>query len=232
MAQFKRVMSTLVKGLLAVVLVVAALPAVTGNQYIYRAFRATYLMGHTTANIDDAPVFDQRIVKAGTPQPWPVSPVYNQTPLPADLVAWHEQFGTAAWLVVHDGQVLQERYFAPYNAESRTNSFSMAKTVTTMLAGAAVADGYLLSFDEPANQRIGFGDRNQHPVYSPTPMTDPTKRGMRTPASYWSKCNCFQPLWIWSSMACTAPASLPAASCSRKCSCSLRIVSGREEVLS
>jgi CubicO group peptidase (beta-lactamase class C family) len=154
MAQFKRVISTALKGLLAVVLVVAALPAVTGNQYIYRAFRATYLMGHTTANIDDAPVFDQRIVKAGTPQPWPVSPVYNQTPLPADLVAWHEQFGTAAWLVVHDGQVLQERYFAPYNAESRTNSFSMAKTVTTMLAGAAVADGYLLSFDEPVSDFI------------------------------------------------------------------------------
>ena len=140
--------------LLVALAVLLALPALTGNTYIYRAFRATYLRGTDTANIDDAVVFDQRIVKAGSAQPWPVSPDYNRQPIPADLLAHHRQFGTAAWLVVHDGQVLQEQYFAPYTATSRTNSFSMAKTVVTMLAGAAVTDGYLLSFDEPVSDFI------------------------------------------------------------------------------
>ena len=88
------------KWLLVLVAVIAALPALTGNSYIYRGFRATYLMGRTTANIDDAAVFDQRIIRAGTPQPWPVSPQYNRQPMPADLLAYHQQQGTAAWLVV------------------------------------------------------------------------------------------------------------------------------------
>lgn len=154
MAQGRSVWLKAGKWILVVVAVLAALPALTGNTYIYRGFRATYLRGTNTANIDDAVVFDQRIIKAGVPQSWPVSPQYNRQPIPADLLAHHRQFGTAAWLVVHDGQVIQEQYFAPYTAESRTNSFSMAKTVVTMLAGAAVTDGYLLSFDEPVSDFI------------------------------------------------------------------------------
>ena len=74
MARFKGVMGKVLKGLLVLLLLVAALPALTGNLYFYRALRATYFLGHTTANIDDAAVFDQRAVKAGAPQPWPVSP--------------------------------------------------------------------------------------------------------------------------------------------------------------
>lgn len=154
MAQATPIWKRVGKWLLVVVAVVAALPALTGNSYIYRGFRATYLMGRTTANIDDAAVFDQREIRAGVPQPWAVSPQYNRQPMSADLLAYHEQQGTAAWLVVHDGQVLQERYFAPYTAASRTNSFSVTKTVVTMLAGAAVSDGYLLSFDEPVSDFI------------------------------------------------------------------------------
>ncbi len=161
MASRQSLWSKIGAGLLLLVVVLAALPALTGNQYIYRAFRATYLQGHDTANIDDGAVFDQHLVKAGAPQPWPLAPDYNRVPLSTALLAHHAQFGTAAWLVIHRGQVLQERYFAPYTANSRTNSFSVAKTVTTMLVGAAVADRYLLSFDEPVADFI--------PEYLPDP---------------------------------------------------------------
>ena len=52
-------------------------------------------------------------------------------------------------LVVQDGDVLFERY-APGNDRSTPwMSFSVAKSVTSMLIGAAIRDGYIASVDEP-----------------------------------------------------------------------------------
>ena len=52
-------------------------------------------------------------------------------------------------IVVQDGDVLFERY-APGNDESsRWISFSVTKSVTSMLIGAAIQDGFIGSVDEP-----------------------------------------------------------------------------------
>ena len=51
--------------------------------------------------------------------------------------------------LVQDGDVLFERY-APGNDRSTPwMSFSVAKSVTSMLIGAAIRDGYIVSVDEP-----------------------------------------------------------------------------------
>ncbi|MFU7527175.1 serine hydrolase domain-containing protein [Qipengyuania sp. ASV99] len=56
---------------------------------------------------------------------------------------------TRAVLLLADGKVAAERYSAGYDADTRFVSWSMAKTVTSVLIGMLVADG-LLSVDEPA----------------------------------------------------------------------------------
>ena len=50
---------------------------------------------------------------------------------------------STAFVVVHHGRIVSEQYFAPYDAHSRTNGFSMAKTVTGVLIGMLVSDGLL-----------------------------------------------------------------------------------------
>jgi CubicO group peptidase (beta-lactamase class C family) len=55
-------------------------------------------------------------------------------------------------LVAYRGELVHETYFAPYSAESRTNGFSMAKTLITLIAGAMVADGVLPSLDAPLSR--------------------------------------------------------------------------------
>lgn len=52
-------------------------------------------------------------------------------------------------IAVQDGEVVLERYAAGNDATSPWVSFSVAKSVVSMLAGAAVLDGYIASVDEP-----------------------------------------------------------------------------------
>jgi CubicO group peptidase (beta-lactamase class C family) len=143
-------LKTVRRALLALVvllgLVALALQA-TGHGYFWNALRHTYLAGHRTAHIDDAHNFAQARVPAGPAQPW--LQTAPQRPMPPALRAFLAERRSAAFLVAHRGALVHESYFAPYGPDSRTNIFSMAKTLTTLLAGAAVADGILPGFDAP-----------------------------------------------------------------------------------
>ncbi|WP_284309480.1 serine hydrolase domain-containing protein [Hydrogenophaga electricum] len=134
--------------ILGLLVLAAAAIQLTGHGYFWTALRHTYLDGHNTAHIDDARNFPQAVIAGGRPQPWPVAAV--QRPLSESLRAYLSEHRSAAFLVAHRGELIHETYFAPYSAESRTNGFSMVKTLTTLLAGAAVADGILPDFDAPA----------------------------------------------------------------------------------
>lgn len=134
-------------GLLAPVLLAALGLQLSGHSYFWRALAATYLQGHATAHIDDANNFEQRPIVAGAAQDWPKAPGYNQQPLAPAVQAYLKQYGTAGFLVVHSGAILHEQYFAPYDQSSRTNAFSVAKTITTMQLGMAIQQGFISGFD-------------------------------------------------------------------------------------
>jgi CubicO group peptidase (beta-lactamase class C family) len=141
-------------GLLGILAAAALAVQLTGHGYLWRAIAATYLQGHATAHIDDADNFPSREIANGEEQIWPQAPRYNQTPLTPDLLTYLKQYRSAAFLVVHRGQLLHESYFSPYDANSRTNSFSVAKTITTMQVGIAVQQGVISSFDAPFTERL------------------------------------------------------------------------------
>ncbi len=56
---------------------------------------------------------------------------------------------TVAFLIIRNDTLLYEKYFSGYRADSRVASFSMAKSFTSLLIGAAIQDGYIKSVDEP-----------------------------------------------------------------------------------
>lgn len=137
------------RGLLGLLLLLALAAAglqASGHGYIWNALRFTYLQGYNTAHIDDARNFPQAPIAGGAPQAWPMGPA---RPLSDDMAGYLRAHGSAAFLVAHRGALVHESYFPPYGPDSRTNIFSMAKTVVTMLAGAAVADGIVPAFDAP-----------------------------------------------------------------------------------
>lgn len=57
-------------------------------------------------------------------------------------------------LVLHDGKVRLERYVPPHSLATRWNSFSIAKSITSTLVGAAIKDGYIQSLDHSVTRYI------------------------------------------------------------------------------
>ena len=57
-------------------------------------------------------------------------------------------------LVLEDGKIRLERYVAPHSPTTRWNSFSIAKSVTSTLVGAAIKDGYIKSLDDPVTRYV------------------------------------------------------------------------------
>jgi CubicO group peptidase (beta-lactamase class C family) len=66
-----------------------------------------------------------------------------------DLDWYIRERRVAGLLVLRDDRILFERYSLGNDETSRWISFSIAKSVTSMLVGAAVRDGYIASVDEP-----------------------------------------------------------------------------------
>ena len=143
----------IVIGVLTVIVAVLALTCfglyIAGHGYVIPAIRKTYLKGYTTANIDDHSYFKNNVIEAGTPQLWPLHEAYSRIKLSDTLRKELEDYQTIGFAVFKDGKFLYEEYWDGYSDQSRTNSFSMAKTVTTMLIGKAIEQGYIKSLDQP-----------------------------------------------------------------------------------
>lgn len=65
-----------------------------------------------------------------------------------DVDAYMAAQRSAALLVVHDGKLRLERYGQGFDGQGRWTSFSVAKSVTSTLVGAAVRDGHIRSMDD------------------------------------------------------------------------------------
>ena len=57
-------------------------------------------------------------------------------------------------LVLHDGAIRLERYALTGSEQTRWHSFSIAKSITSTLVGAAMKDGYIKSLDDPVTRYI------------------------------------------------------------------------------
>ena len=61
---------------------------------------------------------------------------------------------TAGLLVLKGGEVVLERYAMGNNARTKWNSFSMSKSITSTLVGAAIQDGLIKSLDDPVTRYV------------------------------------------------------------------------------
>ncbi len=131
-----------------VVCALAVYLSIPRNHFITKALR------YQSAGIDDYKLFENRVVEAGTGLPWDQHPEYNSYTLTPEQVATQEGLQTVAFLVARDSQLLYEAYWDGYGPESHSNSFSMAKSIISLLIGCAVEDGYIASLDQPVGDFI------------------------------------------------------------------------------
>jgi CubicO group peptidase (beta-lactamase class C family) len=135
-------------GLLLILFTLIILAIATGNSFLLTAIQRTYLDGNATANINDHRAFQTNQIKTVNRQSLVKHPQYNQVPLESAFVNDLIKYDAAAYLVIVDGKIISEHYFKDYHERSKTNSFSMAKPVLTMMVGVAIESGYIESMDE------------------------------------------------------------------------------------
>ncbi len=87
----------------------------------------------------------------GTVLPLPPGPPLK---LAVDVQGYMEGQRSAALLVVHDGKLRLERYGLDFDAQGRWTSFSVAKSITSVLVGAALRDGFIRSMDDKVSDYI------------------------------------------------------------------------------
>ena len=61
---------------------------------------------------------------------------------------------SAGIVIIHNGQVRFERYGLDFSAQGRWTSFSVAKSFTSTLVGAAIQDGYIKSLEDKVSTYI------------------------------------------------------------------------------
>ncbi|MBK9360088.1 MAG: serine hydrolase [Rubrivivax sp.] len=103
--------------------------------------------------LDRLPVLAKsRVVAAGgTPRPLPPGPPLK---LGLDIDAYMAGQRSAALLVLHDGRLRLQRYGLDFDAQGRWTSFSVAKSLTSTLVGAAIRDGHIRSMDDKVSDYI------------------------------------------------------------------------------
>jgi CubicO group peptidase (beta-lactamase class C family) len=103
--------------------------------------------------LDRLPVLStSRVIPAGGN----VYPLPEGAPLDVgmDIDAFMENQRAAALVIVHDGKIRLEKYGLDFGPEGRWTSFSVAKSFTSTLVGAAIKDGYIKSIDDTVSEYI------------------------------------------------------------------------------
>lgn len=130
--------------LLLFILGLNAYVLVSGKTFFYKA------LVYNFAGVDDYKIFDNRTIhKSDTPQPWPLSTKFNQIKLSGELQKTLDSLQTFAFLVVKNDSLLFESYSEGYGPSSFSNSFSVAKSITSILVGIALKEGKIKSLDQP-----------------------------------------------------------------------------------
>ena len=84
--------------------------------------------------------------------PKSIKPINRTERIPLEKIL--EDHKTVAFLIIKNDTIQYEKYFKGYNQESIIPSFSMAKSVTSILIGCAIDDGFIKSIDEPITNYI------------------------------------------------------------------------------
>ena len=142
------VIKNILKGFIVLFIAFAFFAFVSGKTYLFKA------VVYNFANIDDYKIFENNTVKTAIAQPWALSSNYNKVNYPDSLNALMEELDAVGLLLIKNDSIQFEKYWDGYSDSSLSNSFSMAKSVTSLLIGVAIKEGKIKSVDQPVGDFI------------------------------------------------------------------------------
>lgn len=136
--------------LVAVVIALNLFVLLSGRFYLYKGFVNTYLVGEMGPTIYDLDVFYNDTINNDPKHEvkWELSQFYNKQAISKEHREYLEELETSAFIVIHQDSVLYEEYWDQHDTNTVSNSFSMAKSVVSLLIGIAIDEGKIKSLDE------------------------------------------------------------------------------------
>lgn len=144
-----KILKKIGKWFLIIFVILNLLIIVSGKTYLYKGIANTYLKGRSGPNISEYEIFANREVKAGAELKWNISGSYNKKVISEAHQKEFAEMQTIAFMVIKNDSISHEQYWDGYGEDSHTNSFSMAKTFTSILIGCAIDDGFIKNEDQP-----------------------------------------------------------------------------------
>lgn len=142
-----KIIKKILKFIAIIIAIIVVLFYIFDYNYIFRGARIVYFTGHSSAFIDDTPYFDVDTIHKGQAQEWALHKKYNSVKATEKLQSTHNQFETVAFLIVKNDSIFHEYYADNYSKNSQTNSFSMAKSITSALLFKAIQQKKIKSLD-------------------------------------------------------------------------------------
>ena len=133
----------------------------TGNSHILVGITQTWLLGKSKPDIDDMQNFDLRTIENNSHKPWLKSKSYNQRKLSPSMQKDVKNYGTVAYLVIHNDSIIYEHYWDKYTDTSYSNSFSMAKSYLSAAIGAAIKEKKIKSVNQKVSDFLPWFNNNK-----------------------------------------------------------------------
>lgn len=120
------------------------------------------VLTHWDSNVNDYKIFSAKIIKKSE-QPYRYTKNINPALKNLNVCYGNKQktlsefidcTDTNSFIIVKNDQIVYEQYSNGYNENSTNTSFSMAKSVVSLLIGKAIENGYIQSVDEPIENYI------------------------------------------------------------------------------
>ena len=117
---------------------------------------------HWDSGVTDYKVFPERVIEKSEK---PYSYVRNINPSLENITVGYkktkktlgdfvENTDTTSFIIVKDDEIVYEKYANGYDENSVNTSFSMAKSIVSLLIGKAVEDGYIGELTQPMSEYI------------------------------------------------------------------------------
>ena len=131
-------------------IIFSALVYLSPYRYLIKGISLTYLKGEKSANYLDWKDFDLRKMQNNPDKIYKIpTKTYAKTNvLDKKLLDMLTNTNSGSYIVVKNDTIVSEHYFNGITDSSQTNSFSMAKTITTLLVQKAIQDKLIGSWDD------------------------------------------------------------------------------------
>ena len=155
----------------------------TGRFYIYKGLSATYFKGVPRPTIYDLDIFKNRVISKGDGQAWQIHQDIDHIAFSKKQRRYIEELNPASFMVTWGDTIIYEEYWGGHNDQTISNSFSMSKSVVSLLIGCAITDGFIKNIDEPvANFLEEFkGDKSNITIRHMLTMSS----GLSWSENYW-----------------------------------------------